>query len=124
PFVARAAQSGAPYDRESAIGTWLALADSLFSRGVRHGDIAFARARVLACDPSREDEAASGFRELLGSAAHDRGRVAQAFDAFLARAQGPSRDGDRRFLLGWKAERAPDAERVGALLSWASAERF
>ena len=73
-------------------------------------------------DPARASEAATAFRELIATAEGDVGRIVDAFEAFLARTADDERREDRRFVLAFRAEHAPDAGRIGALLAWAVAE--
>ncbi|HKQ71046.1 MAG TPA: hypothetical protein VJT73_16985, partial [Polyangiaceae bacterium] len=106
--------------KSGGVATWLSLADGLTATSKR-ADIAFARARVLASVPSRQREAAATLRELVLARMGD-GRAVEAFDAFLAKVDPAEHRDDRRFLLEWKAEHAPEAQRMSALFTWAAAE--
>jgi golgin subfamily B member 1 len=107
-------------DKAGGRGTWLSLVQPLLSRGAGGEELAFCRARVLAGDGGRRDEAAEAFRALLESKPADPKPVVTAFEAFLS--SGPERREDRRFLYRFCAREAPDAQRVSALMAWASAE--
>ena len=88
------------------------------------GEILLARARAIASDRARGDMAAASFRAILDDASLGEGARAQAlaaFDAFLAR-EATARLPDHRWLLGWSAEHAADADRVPRMLEWARAE--
>jgi tetratricopeptide (TPR) repeat protein len=85
-----------------------------------------ARARALAGDPTRVDDAARAYRAILADARV--GRVHQvealaALDALVASdPDSLRRRADRRWLLEWRAEHAPEEERVARLLEWAREE--
>jgi tetratricopeptide (TPR) repeat protein len=103
--------------------TWLDLAEPfLAKKGAAQGELAFARARVLASDPARADRAAREFRDLIGTAKGQAGRLIDAFDAFLAKSPPTERREDRRFVYAWKADHAPEGQQTSALLAWAQAE--
>ncbi len=107
----------------AGVDTWLSLAERWLSRGAPNPDLAFARARMLGSDPARADEAAAGFRALLAAAPPpDVGRVTDAFVAFLGKFAPTERKDDRRFVLAYKADHAPESERIAALGAWAQAE--
>jgi len=92
--------------------------------GEPRGQMLLVRARAIAADPTRADDAAAAFRAILedeGLGAGARNNAFEAFDAFLSREGAPSL-ADRRWLLEWSAEHAGDAERVPRLLEWARAE--
>src|SRR6185436_1108382 len=57
-----------------------------------------------------------------GAAAGESARLVDAFGAFVAKFAPADRRDDRRFLLAYKAEHAPESERVAALVAWAQAE--
>ena len=46
----------------------------------------------------------------------------QAFVAFLGKFAPAERKDDRRFVLAYKADHAPESERIAALVAWAQAE--
>jgi tetratricopeptide (TPR) repeat protein len=85
-----------------------------------------ARARALAGDPRRADDAARAYRSILADARVGRGTHAETLAAFETLVQGDAessrRRGDRRWLLEWRAEHAPEEERVARLLEWARQE--
>jgi len=89
-------------------------------------DLRLARARVLAADEARRDDAAAAYRALLESERIDEARKAAALAAFealiAADAPNPARRDDARWLMSWRADNAPEGERVQALLAWANAE--
>jgi tetratricopeptide (TPR) repeat protein len=85
-----------------------------------------ARARGLATEPQRVDDAARAYRGILADARVDRGRHAEALAALEALVhadpESPRRRADRRWLFEWRAEHAPEEERVARLLEWAREE--
>ena len=89
-------------------------------------DLLLAKARVLARDPARQDEAAGAYRALLAEDAPDEARREEArlgFERMLESAEPtPARRADRRWLLQWVAEHTAGAPRIEALLAWARAE--
>jgi tetratricopeptide (TPR) repeat protein len=88
--------------------------------------VLLARARAIATDPARIEDAAGVYRAILDEVRIDRAHHATALAAFDALIAGdpeaPSRLSDRRWLLEWRAERAPDDERVPRLIEWARQE--
>jgi tetratricopeptide (TPR) repeat protein len=85
-----------------------------------------ARARALASRPDQADDAARVYRAVLSDARADASLHAQAlaaFDALVERdPELPRRRADRRWLLEWRAEHAPEQEQLRRLLEWARAE--
>jgi tetratricopeptide (TPR) repeat protein len=85
-----------------------------------------ARARALAGDPRRADDASRAYRSILADARVGRGIQADVLTAFESLVQSDPessrRRGDRRWLLEWRAEHAPEEERVARLLEWARQE--
>ncbi len=85
-----------------------------------------ARGRVLATDPSRADDASRAYRAVLSDARVVEPYRAQALSALEALVasdpEAPRRRADRRWILEWTAEHAPEEERVARLLDWARAE--
>ena len=85
-----------------------------------------ARARALAGDATRADDAARAYRSILADARVGRGTHADVLAAFESLVEGnpesSRRRGDRRWLLEWRAEHAPEEERVARLLEWARQE--
>jgi golgin subfamily B member 1 len=80
-----------------------------------------ARVRVLALDPARDAEVAAAYRDILEAGEGDVDATAAAFEDFLA-ARGAARAADRRWLFGFRAARASEADRVQILVAWAEAE--
>ena len=85
-----------------------------------------ARARALSADPGRRDDATRAYREILSDGRIEGPHQAAALSAFegLVRtdSQSPAARADRRWLLEWRAENAPEEERVPRLLEWARDE--
>ena len=85
-----------------------------------------ARARALAGDPLRVDDAARAYRTILTDArvgARAQADILAAFEALVqADPESPARRADRRWLLEWRADHAPEEERVARLLEWAAQE--
>jgi len=85
-----------------------------------------ARARALAGDPQRADDAARAYRAILTDTRVGRAAQAEVLAVFEALVQGDAtsarRRADRRWLLEWRAEHAPEEERVARLLEWAKKE--
>jgi golgin subfamily B member 1 len=85
-----------------------------------------ARARALAADPQRADDAARAYRGILADARVARPAQAEILTAFEALIHGDPdstrRRADRRWLLEWRAEHAPEQERIARLLEWANEE--
>ncbi|MEP7050115.1 MAG: tetratricopeptide repeat protein [Pseudomonadota bacterium] len=97
----------------------LALARGLQSGRARH--LQLAKARVLSQDPANADRAAKIFRGLLESSDGDGVADAEAFTAFLARAdRSPARVDDRRWLFRFRLEHGSDP--AGVLMEWAHLE--
>ncbi|HEY8040437.1 MAG TPA: tetratricopeptide repeat protein, partial [Polyangiaceae bacterium] len=92
----------------------------------QRAQLMLARARALAGDPRRADDAARAYRAILAETRVDRAHQAEvlsAYEAMVARdPDSPRRRADRRWLLEWRAERAPEEERVARLLDWAREE--
>ena len=115
----------------------LAAAASGLPRAVEpgaHAQLLLTRARALAADPSRADETARAYRAILDEPRFDRAHYASAvagLEAVIAReatreatgaGEPPRRLADLRWLLEWRAEHAPEEERVARLSEWARAE--
>jgi tetratricopeptide (TPR) repeat protein len=92
----------------------------------QRGRLMLSRARVLSSDPARVEDAVHAYRSLLEDRAIDRAQVSAALAAFEALVDldpdSPHRRADRRWLLGWRAEHAPEGERALRLLEWARSE--
>src|SRR5262249_5279424 len=87
-------------------------------------EIRAARARVLAADPSRADEAGTDYRQVINAPGAAAAPHVEGCEAFLDRCDdSPERRADRRWLLEWRVDHAPEGERVRALLAWAAAEQ-
>jgi tetratricopeptide (TPR) repeat protein len=88
--------------------------------------VQLTRARALAADPRRAQDAARAYRTLLADGRIDRARQAEAlndFEALIHRdPESPRGRADRRWLLEWRADHAPEEERVARLLEWAHKE--
>ncbi|MDC3984289.1 tetratricopeptide repeat protein [Polyangium jinanense] len=81
-----------------------------------------ARARVLAADPDRQEDAAAAYRSMIQGAS-DPWTAVEAFEAFLDRSPpAQARLEDRRWVLGFRLQRAEGDRRIEALLAWAAAE--
>ena len=85
-----------------------------------------ARARALGADPARSDDASRAYRAILDEPRFDRAHHVSALvalEAHIARdPEPPRRLPDRRWVLEWRAEHAPEEERVLRLLEWAHDE--
>jgi golgin subfamily B member 1 len=85
-----------------------------------------ARARALSGDSTRADESARAYRGILEDGRFERSHQASAlaaFDELIARdPESPRRRTDRRWLHEWRAQHAPEEERVARLLEWARLE--
>jgi len=91
----------------------------------QRAELLLARAGAVAVDPASMNDAARTYREILGddrlAPAHP--AAAAALEALVDRdADSPRRRDDRRWLLEWRAEHAPQDERAGRLLAWARDE--
>ena len=94
--------------------------------GDQRARLLLARARALASEASTADDAARVYRAVLTDARADstlHGQALAAFDMLIARdPESPRRRSDRRWLLEWRTEHAPEQERTRRLLDWALAE--
>ncbi len=85
-----------------------------------------ARAHALGADPQRADDTARAYRAILDEPRFDRAHHASALLALEGHiARDPESQGrlsDRRWLLEWRAEHAPEEERIARLLEWAHGE--
>ncbi|MDX2052164.1 MAG: tetratricopeptide repeat protein [Polyangiaceae bacterium] len=105
-----------------ALTTFVQLVDSALKGDLepgQHHQLLSAKARALASDPERAEEAAALYRELLetdGTPAD-----VEAFQQFLEQSGTPHAAEDQRWLYEWRAERA--SEPVGILLDWADTEQ-
>jgi tetratricopeptide (TPR) repeat protein len=95
-------------------------------RADQRAQLLLARARALASQPQHADDAARVYRAVLSDARADAALHAQAlaaFDTLVDRdPDSPRRRADRRWLLEWRTEHAPEEERTRRLLDWARAE--
>lgn len=115
-----------PATRERATDRFLAAVDGALASGgfgvALRSSLFAARARVLAADSSRQDEAAQAFRALVGESA-DPHEAVLAFEAFLQGCgDAPARLVDRRWLFSWRLDAALPEDRAAALFAWAQAE--
>ncbi len=107
-------------------GVLLRMDPSRRTEGDASALLFLARARALGADPARADDTARAYRAILDEARFDRTHHASALaalEALIARdPEPPRRLSDRRWLLEWRAEHAPEEERVPRLLEWAHDE--
>ena len=89
-------------------------------------DLRLAKARVLAGDGARHDDAAAAYRSLLEVERIDTTRQSAALAAFegliAVDPTNASRREDARWLLAWRADHAAEGAKVQALVAWANAE--
>lgn len=87
-----------------------------------------ARARALASDSRRLDDAIGVYRQIVqdeSAPAPARADALSALEALVSGNVGPSiRRADREWLLEWQAEHASGDERIARLLDWAAAEEI
>ena len=127
-FERQSLAAGAVDRFEQTIESILARMDGARREGSfpAHGQLLVARARVLAADPARADETARALRAILDEPRFDRTQhtsALAALEALVARdPEQPRRLADLRWLLEWRAEHAPEEERVARLLAWAEQE--
>ena len=91
----------------------------------QRADLAMAKARVMAANREGRDAAASAYRMVLDDPRVDEGRMKAAllaFESLLTSDPTEARKADRRWLLSWKADHAPEGGLVPALIAWAAAE--
>jgi tetratricopeptide (TPR) repeat protein len=92
----------------------------------QRAQLLLSRARALSTDLAHADDAARVYRALLSDARVEGSLHAQAlaaFDALVARdPESPRRRADRRWLLEWRTDHAPEQERTLRLLDWARSE--
>ncbi len=107
-----------------ALDEALAAAGVATDPGLRAA-IAMARARALASDAETRPDAIEAYRGLLTADALDESRARaalEAVEALLDAAGAGAAAGDWRWLHSWRVEHAPEGERAGAMLAWASVE--
>jgi hypothetical protein len=81
-----------------------------------------AKARVFGADPTRADEAARLYRALVSSSGEDTPKVMDAFETFLRDTPASdARHEDARWLAAFRAQGAPDQDRVQTALAAAAA---
>jgi tetratricopeptide (TPR) repeat protein len=112
---------------ERAIDEALARLESAGSLGPEErGQLLLARARALAYSVGRGDEAAHAYKAILEDGRLGRAQQNEALSAFDALVGGDpgsaQRRADRRWLLEWRTEHAPEEERLVRLLEWAREE--
>jgi tetratricopeptide (TPR) repeat protein len=94
-------------------------------KAAQRADLWMAKARVLSTNRDGRDVAAAAYRAILDDRGVDEGRTKAAllgFEMLLSREPFDAWQSDRRWLLSWKADRAPEGELAAALLAWATAE--
>jgi tetratricopeptide (TPR) repeat protein len=94
-------------------------------KAAQRADLRMAKARVLSANRDGRDIAAAAYRATLDDKGVDDGRLKAAllaFEMLLSREPPDAWVEDRRWLLSWKADHAPEGELGPALLSWATAE--
>ena len=125
-FERMSSAAGADPAFERALEDALERLDSGAGANEARAQIMLARARTLARDPERTDDAARAYRALLADARVDAGHhgpTLAAYEALIAaEPESPRRRADRRWLLEWRAEHAPEGERALRLIEWARAE--
>ncbi len=125
-FERMSAAAGADPAFERALEDALERLDSGAAANEARAQIMLARARTLARDPERTDDGARAYRALLADARVDaahHGPTLAAYEALIAaEPESPRRRADRRWLLEWRAEHAPEGERAVRLIEWARAE--
>jgi tetratricopeptide (TPR) repeat protein len=126
-FEALSVAAGAVEAFERAVDEAVArLEENRTLSGDQRAQLLLARARTLASEPQHADDAARVYRAVLSDARAVAALHAQAlaaFDTLVERdPDSPRRRADRRWLLEWRAEHAPEEERVRRLLDWARAE--
>jgi len=103
---------------------FVALVDLALGRALQPGrarHIQLAKARALAQDPVNADRAAKIFRTLLEAGGGEGVADAEAFTAFLGRAERTAeRIDDHRWLFRFRLEHGSDP--AGVLMEWAHAE--
>ena len=121
--------AGAVERIERTIEGILARVDPPRSRpieGDAHAQLLLARVRALATDPTRADDTARACRAILDEPRFDRAHhvsALAALEALVARdPESPRRLANLRWLLEWRAEHAPEEERVARLVEWAQNE--
>ncbi len=94
--------------------------------GEARARLLLSRASALAGDPRRTDDGARAYRAILEDRQVDGALLAAALVAFEAliaeNPQSAARHADRRWLLEWRADHAPEGDRVARLLDWARQE--
>ncbi len=91
----------------------------------RRTDLRMAKARVLAANREGRDAAVLAYRAILedeGAGDAQLKSALHAFESMLSSEAADARRPDRRWLFAWRADRATDDEKAGALETWAQAE--
>jgi tetratricopeptide (TPR) repeat protein len=90
------------------------------------GQLLLARARALGASVGRADEAAQAYKAILEDPRTGRAlqnEALSAFDGLVGAEPGSTqRRADKRWLLEWRTEHAPEEERLVRLLEWAHQE--
>jgi tetratricopeptide (TPR) repeat protein len=81
--------------------------------------VVLCRARVVAADPDRKDEAAAAYRRMIEEPGAPQAAVSE-LESFVN--ANPERHEDRRWLFSYRLRSADDKSRVRVLLDWAAAE--
>ncbi|HMJ54867.1 MAG TPA: tetratricopeptide repeat protein [Polyangiaceae bacterium] len=114
-----ALQAGASRQFASAVDSALRRYVTAFSAHAQN--LLAAKARVLSIDAASAAEAGTIFRSLVASA-DDGATLAEAFEAFLAKApEGESRRAGAQWLAAWRANDLRGLDRTGSLLAAAKA---
>ena len=123
-FERLSVRAGSSAEFETAIDEALTRSARGEDEVAQRAEMRLAKARVLAADPKRQDDAAGSYRELLDDANIDGTTLETSLTAFevLLESDPEARRADRRWLLAWRAEHTKEADRVPALLAWAAAE--
>ncbi|MEB2324868.1 MAG: hypothetical protein OZ921_20310, partial [Sorangiineae bacterium] len=103
---------------EAVVDMLDALATDPRVEPARGRELSLRRARALAANPARRDDAAAAFRQLIEAPGELAAAALEGFGAFLASA--PERVADRRWLHERRVARAADP--IGALIDWAGLE--
>ncbi|HEX9298044.1 MAG TPA: hypothetical protein VF881_19525, partial [Polyangiaceae bacterium] len=115
-----AARAGASREFNEAVDA--ALQRYFDAAARRISSLLSAKARVLAADSARVDEAAKLFRILIASATEDPQPNIDAFEGFLkAAAPSEARGEDERWLAAFRGHQLPEVDRAEALMAGARA---
>jgi tetratricopeptide (TPR) repeat protein len=126
-FERLSVEAGATADFERALHDALARwPDSDGASAPERTRLLLAGLRIVARDRARADDTAHACRSMMADARVDSAHHAEILailDALVAAdPASPQRRGDKRWALHWRAENAPEHERVARMLEWARAE--